>query len=44
MVYDFPIKNSGQKLKTEKGFNENNFWKQKVAVKSLKRKKVFLTE
>ena len=45
MVYDFPIKKSGSKAENrKKGFNENNFWKQKVAVKSLKRKKVFLTE
>ena len=45
MVYDFPIKKSGSMTKNrKKGFNENDFWKQKVSVKSNKRKKVFLTE
>ena len=45
MVYDFPIKNSGAITKNRKeGFNANNFWKQKVSVKSNKRKKVFLSE
>ncbi len=45
MVYDFPIQKSGSKAENrKKGFNENNFWKQQVKVKSLKRKKVFLTE
>ena len=45
MVYDFPIKKSGSMTKNrKKGFNENDFWKEKVSVKSNKRKKVFLTE
>ncbi len=45
MVYDFPIKKSGSKTENrKKGFNKNNFWKQKVAIKSGKRKKIFLTE
>ena len=45
MVYDFPIKKSGSKIvNRKKGFNENDFWKYKVKVKSENRKKVFLTE
>ena len=45
MVYDFPIKKSGSMTKNrKKGFNANDFWVEKVAVKSNKRKKVFLTE
>tara|TARA_B100000586_G_C20093675_1_gene421322 strand:+ start:99 stop:881 length:783 start_codon:yes stop_codon:yes gene_type:complete len=45
VVYDFPIKKSGSKISNrKKGFNENDFWKYKVKVKSEKRKKVFLTE
>ncbi len=44
-VYDFKIKNSGEKLKNrKKGFNMNIFWKNKINIKSLKRKKIFLTE
>jgi len=45
MVYDFPISKSGSKLKNrQKGFNQNEFWNYKVEVKSIKRKKVFLSE
>jgi len=45
MVYDFPIAESGSKLKNrKKGFNQNEFWNFKVKVKSNKRKKIFLTE
>ena len=45
MVYDFPISESGSKLKNrQKGFNQNEFWNFKVKVKSNKRKNVFLTE
>ena len=45
MVYDFPIKKSGSRTENrKKGFNKNDFWKQKVIVKSNKRKKIFLTE
>ena len=45
MVYDFPIKKSGSKAENrKKGFNKNNFWKQDVMIRSLKRKKIFLTE
>lgn len=45
MVYDFPIQKSGSKAENRrKGFNENNFWKKRVEIKSLKRKKIFLTE
>ena len=45
MVYDFPISKSGSKLKNrKKGFNQNEFWNYKVEVKSIKRKKVFLSE
>ncbi len=45
MVYDFPVKKSGSKIKNRiKGFNQNEFWNYKVKVKSQKRKKVFLTE
>jgi hypothetical protein len=45
MVYDFPVKKSGSKIKNRiKGFNQNEFWNYKVKVKSKKRKKVFLTE
>ena len=47
MVYDFPItkSKSGSIIKNRKaGFNENQFWNNEVKVKSLKRKKVFLTE
>ena len=44
-VYDFKIKNSGAKLNNrKKGFNLNDFWKSKVKTKSLKRKKIFLSE
>ena len=44
-VYDFKIKNSGEKLKNrKKGFNMNIFWKNKVKTKSSKRKKIFLSE
>lgn len=45
MVYDFPIIKSGSKYKNRKaGFNQNQFWKHEVAIKSSKRKKTFLTE
>lgn len=45
MVYDFPISKPGSKVANrKKGFNENDFWKQKVKVKSVIRKKKFLTE
>ena len=45
MVYDFPIFKSGSIPKNrKKGFNENNFWKNNVKVKSLQRKKTFFTE
>ena len=45
MVYDFPIKKKGSKVENrKKGFNGNVFWKQKVKIKSRKRKNVFLTE
>jgi len=45
MVYDFPIKKSGSITKNrKKGFNANDFWMQRVSVKSNKRKKVFLSE
>jgi hypothetical protein len=45
MVYDFPIKKTGSKFENrKKGFNANNFWNQEVKVKSLRRKKTFLTE
>ncbi len=45
MVYDFPIVKSGSKYKNRKaGFNQNQFWKNEVIIKSLKRKKTFLTE
>ena len=45
MVYDFPVKKKGSKIKNRKeGFNQNEFWNYKVKVKSEKRKKVFLTE
>ena len=45
MVYDFPIKKSGSIFKNRKiGFNENDYWKHKVLIKSKKRKKIFLTE
>ena len=45
MVYDFPIAKSGSKYKNRKaGFNQNQFWKNEVIIKSLKRKKTFLTE
>ena len=44
-VYDFKIKNSGAKLKNRvKGFNLNNFWKDQVKTKSLRRKKIFLSK
>ena len=42
MVYDFPIKKSGSKAENrKKGFNKNNFWKQDVMIRSLKRKRYF---
>ena len=45
MVYDFPIIKSGSKFKNRKArYNENQFWKNGVKIKSLQRKKVFLTE
>ena len=45
MVYDFPISRPGSKLKNRKeGFNQNEFWNFKVKVKSIKRKRTFLTE
>ena len=45
MVYDFPIIKSGSKIKNRKaGYNENQFWKNGVKIKSLQRKKIFLTE
>ena len=45
MVYDFPIKKSGSiTINRKKGFNANDFWVQKVSVKSNARKRVFLTE
>ena len=45
MVYDFPISKPGSEIKNRKaGYNENQFWKNEVKVKSLQRKKVFLTE
>ena len=45
MVYDFPINKPGSKVANrKKGFNENDFWMQKVKVKSAIRKKKFLTE
>ena len=45
MVYDFPISKSGSKLKNRKaGYNQNQFWKDEVIIKSLKRKKKFQTE
>ncbi len=45
MVYDFPIKKSGSIEKNrKKGFNANDYWMQKVSVKSKRRKKIFLTE
>tara|TARA_B100000795_G_scaffold242860_1_gene206384 strand:- start:1935 stop:2720 length:786 start_codon:yes stop_codon:yes gene_type:complete len=45
MVYDFPVAKSGSKYKYRKaGFNQNQFWKNTVKIKSLKRKRIFLTE
>lgn len=45
MVYDFPIiKPSSVRKNRKAGFNENQFWNNEVKVKSLKRKKIFLTE
>ena len=45
MVYDFPVAKSGSKYKYRKaGFNQNQFWKNIVKIKSLKRKRIFLTE
>ena len=45
MVYDFPNKKTGSKVEyRKKGFNGNAFWKQKVQIKSRKRKNIFLTE
>ena len=45
MVYDFPITKPGSIPKNRKaGFNENNFWKNDVKVKSLQRKKIFFAE
>ena len=39
IVYDFPIIKSGSKYKHRKaGFNQNQFWKHEVAIKSLKEK------
>jgi len=45
MVYDFPVKKKGSKIKNRKeGLKQNEFWKHKVKIKTEKRKKVFLTE
>ena len=45
MVYDFPVAKPGSKYKYRKaGFNQNQFWKNIVKIKSLKRKRIFLTE
>ena len=45
MVYDFPIKKSGSIIKNrKKGFNNNDYWVNKVSVKSNRRKNFFLTE
>ena len=44
-VYDFKIKLPGTTVKSrKKGFNLNQFWNKKVKVKSLNRKKIFLSE
>jgi len=44
-VYDFPSKSTGKKLKNrKKGNNQNEFWKSKVSVMSIKRKKNFFAE
>ncbi len=44
-VYDFKVKQNGARLNNrKKGFNINNFWNDTVVVKSIKRKKTFLSE
>jgi hypothetical protein len=44
-VYDFKTKKPGTYIKNRKnGFNLNDFWKDKVRVKSSSRKKIFLSE
>ena len=45
MVYDFPTTKSSSVRKNRKaGFNENKLWNNQVKVKSIQRKKIFLTE
>tara|TARA_B110000211_G_scaffold230708_1_gene290728 strand:+ start:738 stop:1529 length:792 start_codon:yes stop_codon:yes gene_type:complete len=45
VVYDFPSKSTGSKLKNrKKGNNQNEFWKSKVSVASSNRKKIFFSE
>lgn len=45
LVYDFPILKSGSKIKNRKnGFNQNQFWNNKVKIDSTSRKNFFLSE